>query len=752
MRVFEYRDLLVAVWWDPTPGFFRARAWEEFGRTTSPVQIQFPFFDRRFVANVDQLDKLDIKELQYVGAGLFDSLFQGEILRLYLHLREQIRPAGSKLRIRLKVDPAIAARLPWEFLYDKRLESFLLDTEDTTVIRFFPQESEPSPVAVRLPLRVLLAAACPSDSEGASRAMREAEAVWSGLRPLEEEGLIALRRMGSAFQEAHVTRASLGESVGRDVDVFHLIATCRLRSDGPVVVLVDAQGRSDEVPSEDFARLLAGASSKLLVLSGGSNAGAAIPELAQRLLAGAPAFLVQRGEARADMASRFTGTFYRALSEMKPVDAALSDARADAVVHFPMGRGWLAPNVFLSRKDARVFYNEARERVQKVYQLSEGRYRSKLRETLNRIWPKPERYTRQLIRWIPRHEPLTAILLSADDLGKPQSVTSLAGRFQRLLLFGDSGAGKTMNLCRLFYEAAQPILSYRAKSPLPMFVSLPEVPGRGNLVDFLAESLDRELFFKDLEEGRFLFLMDSVDGLSSASAKRLIGALNEFMRRYPLNRYIVAARRPLPVSLELSNWVELLPLDEWESIDFLVADGFMTAESAKLLYQDLSRSLGHRAGNPQVLSMARRLWRQGASIPTTLSGLYLAFYQVAGGTLSPELQGELLPKLALHMSLEDQTSITRAQLERKADTNAGRAIDLWGDFNKAEVDDLLTELSKTRLLHGPKAFSFPSLGIQEFLTGLALRSVSIEEVLKLVNPAQWTSLTKAGGRPYNIRS
>ena len=73
-----------------------------------------------------------------------------------------------------------------------------------------------------------------------------------------------------------------------------------------------------------------------------------------------------------------------------------------------------------------------------------------------------------------------------------------------------------MNLCRLFYEAAQPILGYSAKSPLPMFVSLPEVPPRGNLVDFLAEGLDRELFFKDLEEGRFLFLMDSVNGLSSA--------------------------------------------------------------------------------------------------------------------------------------------------------------------------------------------------------------------------------------------
>ena len=179
MKVFEYRDLLLAVWWDPTPGFFRARAWEEFGRTTPPVQIQFPFFDRRFVGNVDQLDSLDIKELQYVGARLFDSLFQGDILRLYLHLREQIRPAGSKLRIRLRVDPLVAARLPWEFLYDTRLESFLLDTEDTTLIRFFPQASEPSPVSFA---QVLIWRSCSNSSSSPKRLRARSFALLSRRR------------------------------------------------------------------------------------------------------------------------------------------------------------------------------------------------------------------------------------------------------------------------------------------------------------------------------------------------------------------------------------------------------------------------------------------------------------------------------------------------------------------------------------------------------------------------------------------
>jgi len=118
MRAFEYRDLLVGVWWDPAPGFFTAKAWEDYGRSTPSVQIQLPFQDRQFVSYVDGLDRLGSKELRYVGARLFDSLFQGDILRLYRHLREQIGPAGSNLRIRLRLDPPIVARLPWECLYD----------------------------------------------------------------------------------------------------------------------------------------------------------------------------------------------------------------------------------------------------------------------------------------------------------------------------------------------------------------------------------------------------------------------------------------------------------------------------------------------------------------------------------------------------------------------------------------------------------------------------------------------------------
>src|SRR3989304_4583461 len=73
MVSFEYRDLLVAVWSDETPGFFRARAEEEFGRATPPGRIYLPFDDRWFVQYADNVEQLNPRELHYGGARLLAS-------------------------------------------------------------------------------------------------------------------------------------------------------------------------------------------------------------------------------------------------------------------------------------------------------------------------------------------------------------------------------------------------------------------------------------------------------------------------------------------------------------------------------------------------------------------------------------------------------------------------------------------------------------------------------------------------------
>jgi HEAT repeat protein len=66
-------------------------------------------------------------------------------------------------------------------------------------------------------------------------------------------------------------------------------------------------------------------------------------------------------------------------------------------------------------------------------------------------------------------------------------------------------------------------------------------------------------------------------------------------------------------------------------------------------------------------------------------------------------------------------------------------------------DELLAALSKTRLLRGPHAFSFPNLAIQEFLTAHALQSRNTHEILELIAPAEWTLIPSVDSRPHNLR-
>ena len=305
-----------------------------------------------------------------------------------------------------------------------------------------------------------------------------------------------------------------------------------------------------------------------------------------------------------------------------------------------------------------------------------------------------------------------------------------------------------MTLFKLFYDFAQPILSYSAKSPLPVYVSLSDLPAGAELLDFVAEGLDRKLFLSDLEEGRFLFLMDGLDEMSADSSKRLTEELNTFMRRFSLNRFVAAARRPVPVSLDIPNWFEILPFAEWESADFLVEGEAMRIEQARDLYRQLVQAMGSRGGNPQVLAMARRLWREGSSGPYTRSRLFEAFFQVASQSLAPEIRETVLPALALRMSGAGRTSLRREHLEGGMSESDNR---FESHFGHTSSEELLAALSKTRLLRGPHAFSFPNVAIQEFLTAYALRSNCTSEILELVDVAEWIHDSSLDDRPHNLK-
>ena len=197
----------------------------------------------------------------------------------------------------------------------------------------------------------------------------------------------------------------------------------------------------------------------------------------------------------------------------------------------------------------------------------------------------------------------------------------------------------------------------------------------------------------------------------------------------------------------------MLPFAEWEALDFLVADEGIRAESAKVLYEQLVQTHGARVGNPQFLALARRLYREGARVPFSLTGTFEAFFRVAGQSIAPETRENLLPQLAFFMSQRDRLSLRREHLEqrRRRSGVAGLALEVaFRSTGAMGADDLLAEVEKTRLLRGPEAFTFPNLAFQEFLTAYALRHTAPNRILNLVQPADWRYLDGGSTRPLNL--
>ena len=112
-----------------------------------------------------------------------------------------------------------------------------------------------------------------------------------------------------------------------------------------------------------------------------------------------------------------------------------------------------------------------------------------------------------------------------------------------------------------------------------------------------------------------------------------------------------------------------------------------------------------------------------------------------------------MPQLAFFMSKSDRVSLVKEHLEdrRRAEDAAALAQAVaFRSISAMSAEELMAEVSKTRLLRGPAAFTFPNLAFQEFLTAYALRAAAPSTVVNLIQPADWRQIDGDTVRPLNL--
>lgn len=305
--------------------------------------------------------------LQSVGRMLFARLLPDPIQRLYERSRDM-----HGLRVRLIINPPELGWLHWEYLYDERDGSFPATSTQTVLVRHIPMDRKIEPITVSGPLRILVMIAAPKDLPTLNVA-REKTFMQQELAGLVQTGRVELD-IAEGTQRTRCTKTGvehlpynrriatvpgLQDLLREGYHAFHFIGHGvfdQMSQTGELALEDEDTGYKRELKAEVLRVLFRDASIKLAVLNGCETAvtsekepllGAA-PALVK---AGIPAVVAMQFSIPDQTAITFSRTFYGALADSFPVDAAVAESRKAIYARYPDRRDWGIPVLFMRSPD-----------------------------------------------------------------------------------------------------------------------------------------------------------------------------------------------------------------------------------------------------------------------------------------------------------------------------------------------------------------------------------------------------------------
>ncbi len=259
------------------------------------------------------------------GDDLFETLFQGEVRRLYDEARS--RQQGRKLDLVLTSMISWVAEKPWEFAYDRTRKSFLA-TEEVHFIRNALAAVPAERIAPRAgPLRILVAAAQPVGFGQLSMAQEE-EVIRRGFDALVAAGLAAVTTLPRATPGA--IQGCLSTAA---FDIVHFIGHGAFDEEtGGSLVFEDGNGGSFQVGERSLREIFCGRGVSLVFLNAcesGSGGKADFNKgVAQALVShGLPALVANQYSVLDSSATSFAQHFYWALAQGMGIGQAAREAR-----------------------------------------------------------------------------------------------------------------------------------------------------------------------------------------------------------------------------------------------------------------------------------------------------------------------------------------------------------------------------------------------------------------------------------------
>jgi hypothetical protein len=373
---FSYQDFDLLI--EPgTRGHYRARVLRSPAGESAPVQFTLPFspmelenfvlkvgLARRGARGPGRPGNAPLKDF---GGKLYGAVFQDELRDTLLRSLSLTSGPGMGLRLRLRLTGAPElADVPWEFLYDQRLNRFLVQSRRTPLVRYLDLPDPPHPLAVGGPLRLLVMISSPTGYPAL-----DVEQEWSllteALAEQRAEGRVVIERLAANM-------GMLRKRLRREqFHVFHFVGHGLYRPDwgDGVLVMEDRDGRPREVTGDELGGLLSEYDqTRLAVLNAceGGRTGASDPfaGVAQSLIQqGLPAVVAMQFAITDDAAIIFAQELYGAIADGYPLEAALAEARG-AIRDEGNSTEWGTPVLYSRAPDGQLFDVIARGPVSKA--------------------------------------------------------------------------------------------------------------------------------------------------------------------------------------------------------------------------------------------------------------------------------------------------------------------------------------------------------------------------------------------------
>lgn len=295
--------------------------------------------------------------VQDFGYALFMALLPGEVRSRYdVSQREAVRQ-GAGLRIKLRFQSPEMAALPWEFIYDPRHGEYVCLSLNTPLVRYLALPHPVRTLRATPPLRILGMTANPQGTGHLNVAL-EKQRVETALSDLQRDGLVSL-----TWLEGETWRDLQRAMRHGPWHIFHFIGHGGFdrAGDEGFIVLSDSDGNPHRLRATQLGRLLADHNELRLALL---NACEGARSSDQDIFSSTAAILVRRGlpavlamqYSIADRAAiEFARTFYEALADGMPVDAATTEARQAISIAVAQSVEWGIPVLYMRATDGALF-------------------------------------------------------------------------------------------------------------------------------------------------------------------------------------------------------------------------------------------------------------------------------------------------------------------------------------------------------------------------------------------------------------